>query len=149
MHPLAHRLDCSCIPFEQDVMSCLEMDAFKIDYEDFWKTPNRGSIASVMELRTCRFKTWARPSSAISLDATLVNCKLIFLFRFPRCPDLRVSSECQVRGIGPRFRNLAGVPQTMVMLTRSDGTHFEIGLNMENYWRQDTDAMDYNWFVKR
>ena len=130
-------------------MSCVDMDAFEIEFQDFWKTLARGSIAPVMDLRTCRLKTWAHSSSTISLDETLVNCKVIFLFRFPRCPELRLTSECEVRGVGTCFRNLAGVPQTTVMLTRSDGTYVEIGLNLENYWRQDTDDLDYHWLVKR
>ena len=120
-----------------------------VDYKDFWKTVPRGAIATVVELRACRVLTWARAESTVTLDASLVERKIVFLFRFPRSPELRVSSECSVRGIGPNFRNLAGVPQTTVMLRRSDGTNFEIGLNIENYWRQDTDYMDYHWFVKR
>ena len=124
------------------------MEAHKVDYEDFWKTVPRGTVARVVELRACRVTAWARAESTVILDDSLVNCKLVFLLRFPNSPEIRVSSECSVCDIGSKFRNLAGVPQTTVMLQRSDGTNVEIGLNMENYWRQDTDDMEYNWFVK-
>lgn len=125
------------------------MDAFKVDYADFWTTVPRGAMATVADLRACRVRAWACAASTIRLDESLVECEVVFLFRFPRSPEIRVSSECRVCGIGPNFRNVAGVPQTNVMFTRSDGTNFDIGMNMESYWQPETDHMDYNWFVKR
>ena len=112
-----------------------------IDYENFWR------LAEVVELRPSRLQSQAELASSVSLDDSLCGRAIVFLFRFPRSPELRVSSTCTVRHIEERFRNKAGVAQTRVVFERADGSVCEFGLNLENYWQREFDDMDYLWLV--